>query len=267
MKALGFDVPLKDGYERTGAKRVRRAFFEARSSLPISAACVVANGIRETLSSLLRGSVAVRLFEPRIPAPHAWSAILRDARLYRVRGNVADAAVILRASDAVALAAALFGESSDAVERALSPIECDVLDRMINVIAANLGAVCGAREGYPVERVGALDGFVTYFELLIEEPVSARIGVALSRDPASDTRGSLEAKHLAQVRLTALATLNLGKIDAAAVSRLVIGAIVPVEPAVLHRCSLMAHGRRLARGSCGVRDGRYAFYADAREAT
>ncbi len=138
---------------------------------------------------------------------------------------------------------------------------------MINAIAANLGAVCGAREGYPVERVAALDGFVTYFELLIEEPVSSRIGVALSREPVSDTRGCLEVRHLAQVRLTALAILNLGKIDAAAVSRLNVGAIVPVEPAELHRCSLMAHGRRLARGSCGVRDGRYAFYADPREAT
>ena len=194
MKALGFGVTLKGGSDATGVKRVRPALFEARSSLPISAACVVANGIRETLSPLLGGSVAVRLFEPRIPAPHAWSAILRDARLYRVRGNVADAAVVLRASDAVALAAALFGESSGAVERALSPIECDVLDRLINAIAANLGAVCGAREGYLVERVAALDGFVTYFELLIEEPVSSRIGVALSRDPASDARGRLRVE-------------------------------------------------------------------------
>lgn len=276
MKTLGFGVTLDDGSEAiddgSGAIRVRcvrQARFEARSSLPISAACVVANGIREALSSLLGASVTVRLFEPTIPGPHAWPALLRDARLYRVRGNVADAAVVLRACDAVTLAAALFGEApaTDVVERALSPMECDVLDRMINAIAANLGAVCGAREGFPVERVCALDGFVTYFELLIEEPIASRIGIALSREPSPEARGCLEPRHLAAVRLTAVASLDLGRIEAVGVARLAVGSTIPVDPAELHRCRLTAHGRRLAGGSCGVRHGRYAFYADAREAT
>ncbi len=268
MKALGFEPAFEHGSQATAAKRVRRARFEARSSLPISAACVVANGIRETLSSLLGGSVSVRLFEPTIPGPHMWPAILRDARIYRVRGSVADAAVVLRAPDALPVAAALFGESPCAVaQRALSPIECDVVDRMINAVAANLGAVCGSLEGHTVERVGALDGFVSYFELLIEKPVAARIGIALSREPSPEARGSLELRHLGAVRLTASASLDLGETEAAAVARLVVGAMIPVEPAKLNRCSLTAQGRRLARGACGVRHGRYAFCADAREST
>jgi hypothetical protein len=267
MKALSFEVTLNERSGAIRARKVRRARFEARSSLPISAACVVANGMRETLSSLLGGAVVLRLFEPAIPAPHAWPAILRDARLYRVPGKVADAAVVLRTGDAAALAAALFGESPGVVERALSPIECDVVDRTVNAIAANLGAVCGAREGHSVERVATLDGFVTYFELLIEEPVASRVGIALSREPSAEPRVCLEARHLAGVRLTTLASLDLGKIEAANVARLAVGATIPIDPAELRRCSLTAHGRRLARGSCGVRHGKYAFYTDAREAT
>lgn len=236
--------------------------------MPLSAACVVANGVRETLGSLLRGAVSVRLLDPSIPAPPAWQAILRDARLYRIRGSVADAAVVLRPADAAALAAALFGESHAGAkgERPLSPFECDVLDRMVHAIAANLTAVCGPRDGRPAERVAGLDGFITYFELLIEEPAAARIGIALSRDPSPEARGCLDVEHLAAVRLTTRASLDLGNIEAAAVARLVIGGFIPVEPAELHRCSLSAHGRRLAHGRCGVRNGRFAFYVDTREA-
>ncbi len=209
----------------------------------------------------------MRLLEPSIPAPPAWRAILRDARLYRIRGSVADAAVVLRPADAVALAAALFGEShAGAGERPLSPFECDVLDRMVHAIAANLTAVCGPRDGRPLERVAELDGFITYFELFVEEPAAARIGIALSRDPSAEARGSLDVEHLAGVRLTTRASLDLGNIEAAAVARLVVGGLVPVDPAELHRCSLSAHGRRLAHGRCGVRNGRFAFYVDAREA-
>lgn len=257
---------LEDHCGTSRGKHIRRACFESRSALPVSAACVVANGVRETLGSLLGRAVAMRLFEPSIPAPRAWLSILRDARIYRVRGSVADAAVVLRGPDAAVLAAALFGEPHAADPmRALSPIECEVLDRMVNTVAANLGAVCGARDGHPVERVNALDGFVTYFELLIDEPIAARIGIALSREPSPEARGSLEPGHLAGVRLTALASLDLGKIEAALVARLAVGAIVPVEPAGLNRCSLTAHGRSVAHGSCGVRNGRYAFYVSARE--
>lgn len=263
MKSLGF-AATPEGRAATGGKRVRRACFEARSSLPVSAACVVANGVRETLSSLLGATVVMRLFEPSIPAPDAWPVILQSARLYRVRGSVADAVVVLRAPDAIALAAALFGESHGGnTARPLSPIECDVLDRMVNAIAANLSAVCGNREGTVVERIGAIGGFVTYFELLLEEPVTARIGVALSRDPSPEPGGQLQVGHLAAVRLTANASLDLGKVEAAAVALVAVGTVLPIAATVLHRCTLTAHRRRLARGACGVRNGRLAFSVDA----
>jgi hypothetical protein len=262
MKSLRFLAVLERA--ACGAeKRVRLAQFEARSSLPVSAACVVANGVRETLSGLLGGSVDLRLFEPTIPAPHAWRVILHNARCYRVRGNVADAAIIVRGRDAIALAATLFGEPRVTADRALSPIECEVLDRMVGAIAANLGVVCGARDGHTAERVAALPGFVTYFELLVEEPVVARIGIALSREPSPETGGCVEVGHLAGVKLAAQTQLDAGTIEAAVVARLTVGKILPIEPLALQRCSLTTYGRPLASGSCGIRNGRYAFLIDA----
>jgi Type III flagellar switch regulator (C-ring) FliN C-term len=266
MKSLAFAALPEGCFDGMGGRRVRRAQFEVRSSLPLSAACVVANGVRETLSSLLGAHVAMRLFEPSIPAPDAWHAILRSARLYRIRGRIADAALVLRPPDAVALAATLFGEAYAAggtADRTLSRIEGDVLDRMVGALAANLGAVCGIREAHAVERVASICGFVTYFELLIEEPVAARIGIALSRDPSPEAGASLEAGHLARVKLTTVASLDAGTSDVAALARLAVGTIVPIAPREFHRCTLAAHGRRLSRGSCGVRNGRYAFSIDA----
>ncbi len=230
-----------------------------RSSLPASAACVVANGVRETLAALLGMPVTLRLFEPVVPDPRAWQAIASNAMLYRVRGSVADAAIVLRASDAMAFASAVFGESMAPEDRSLSPIEADVVDRAAEAIAGNLIAVCGAREGRCVERVAAIDGFVSFFEMFIEKPVETRIGIALSRDPMPEPRGGLEVAHLADVRIAVDAAIDLGDAKAAAVARLSVGAILPIHPHHLQRCTLAAAGRRLGSGVCGVSGGRYAI--------
>lgn len=262
MKSLGFATTGEPG-DALRPKPIRSPRFETRSSLPVSAACVVANGVRETLGSLLSAPAVIRLFEPSMPSPQAWTTILENARLYRLRGGIADAAIVLRAADAAAFAAALFGESPAAANRELSPIECDVMDRMIVAIASNLSAVCGKRDGSGVERVGAIAGFVTYFELLVEEPVMARIGVALSRDPAPERGALLGVGHLAAVRLTTRAALDLGAAEAASVARIRVGSTLPITDDVFLRCALMIHRRRIAGGTCGVHNGRYAIFVDA----
>jgi flagellar motor switch protein FliM len=246
------------------SKRIRKPVFGPRSALPPSAACVVANGVRETLTSILSSPVEMRVSEPSIPALPAWPVIVKDAVLYRVRGSIADAAIVLRAADALSLVAALFGEGLPVDrERELSPIECDVLDRTVNAIAAHLVSVCGTRESRCVERVGAIEGYATYFELLIEEPVAARIGIALSRDPSSEPRGCVEVSHLAAVALTACVTFDLGVILSGAIAGLRPGSILTLRSQDLQRCSLHAHGRSVARGACGVRNGRYALHVEA----
>lgn len=266
MKCLGFEAIPERGCAENGAKRLRPATFEARSALPIGAACVVANGVREILSSLLGAPVGMRLFEPCIPSRRAWQTLLHDARIYRVRGTVADAAVVLRAADAVALAATLFGEAqiAELPERPLSPLECDVLDRMVNAFAANLGTVCGTRENHSVERVAGLAGFVTYFELIVTDPVAARIGVALSRDPSPEGGATLDVAVLGGVTVSVRASLDLGGTDVAAVVRLATGDVIALSHASLQRCVMLAGHREIASGVCGVRNGRFAMAVDAR---
>jgi hypothetical protein len=246
------------------SKRIRKPVFRPRSALPSSAACMVANGVRETLTSIFSSPVEMRVFEPSIPSPPAWPAIVKDAVLYRVRGSIADAAIVLRSADALSLVAALFGEGlSVCRERELSPIERDLLDRTANAIAAHLVSVCGTRESRCVERIGTIEGYSTYFELLVEEPVGARIGIALSRDPSPEPRGCVEIGHLAAVPIAALATLDLGRIPSGAVAELRPGSILTLRPYDLQRCSLHAHGRSLAHGACGVRNGHYALHVEA----
>jgi flagellar motor switch/type III secretory pathway protein FliN len=264
MKSLGFPAASDGRLDAIAGMRIRRARFEARSGLPVGAACVVANGVRETLSALFDVSVVVRLFEPTVPAPDGWTAILRGARLYRVRGPVADAAIVLRPADAVALSSAIFGEKhrEEVLERALSPIECDVLDRLVDSLAVNLGSVCGARDTRRAERVPAICGFVTYFELSIVEPVAARVGIALSRDPAPESGALVEVAHLVDVRLSLRATLDLGEAEVDAIARLAVGDVLPLGNAAFSRCTLTAFGQTVARGSGGVVNGGYAFSAD-----
>jgi hypothetical protein len=242
------------------SKRIRNVIFGPRSALPTSAACVVANGVRETLAALLGAPVEVRLFEPAIPGASAWPAILHDAVLYRVPGAVANAAIVLRSPDALALTTALFGERLERQPaRRLSPVECDVLDRVVRAIAAHLGSVCGARETHAVERIEAAETFATYFELLLEEPAGVRIGVALSRDPSPEPRTCFDISHLADVPLCVRALLDLGAISSGAVATMRHGMLLPIHPSALHRCTLALHGRPLARGGCGVQNGRHAF--------
>ncbi|MGB7048972.1 MAG: hypothetical protein WBD57_11665, partial [Candidatus Cybelea sp.] len=164
---------------------MRRWIATRRSSLPPSAACVVGNGVREALAALFAAPVELRVIEPSIPRASAWPTVLRDALLYRVRGSVADAVIVVRSEDAATLAAALFGERPSRANHPLSPFERDVLDRTIGSLAAHLGSVCGTRESLGAERIDRIERLVTYFELSLLEPVVARIGIALTQDPSS----------------------------------------------------------------------------------
>jgi hypothetical protein len=240
---------------------VRSARFEQRSALPVSAACLVASAMRETLAALLGLPVDLRLFEAAIPSPQAWSAIACGALLYRVRGTIADGAIVLRPSDASVLAAAAFGETFEdvKVERELSPIERDLLDRVVSAIVGSLAPVCGKREPEAIERAAEIAGFVTYFEVALERPVEARIGVALSRDPAPEPHGSLALEYLADLEVPLTAHLELGTLEAAAVAALAAGAFVPITSSSLFHGSLEIGGRTIAHGTCGMRAGRYAI--------
>ncbi|HTX59479.1 MAG TPA: FliM/FliN family flagellar motor switch protein [Verrucomicrobiae bacterium] len=251
MKQLDFareSTPL-------GRRRVRRAVFAERSLLPAAAACMVAGGVRETLGAVLATPLRVRLFEPAIPTAQAWECILGGALLYRYRGPAGDAAFVLRGADAAAIAAALFGEPSPEASRTLSPLERDVLDRAVAACSGALSAVCGAG----LERTEASAGFTTYFEVLVERPFEAAIGVALAGEPRSEGRPALALEDLAAMPLATRVELDAGRLTAAEVAALAPGAMLPLVESRTLRGRLSVGGRTLSTGTCGIRNGCFAF--------
>jgi flagellar motor switch/type III secretory pathway protein FliN len=239
------------------AKTVRPICFQRRSALPVSAACVVANGVRETLGALLATPVSLRLLEPAIPDSQAWNAISAGAQFFRVRGSVCDAAFVLRPADATALATAAFGEEASGA-RQLSAVEQEVMMRALRGIAGSLAAVCG-RDVTPLERILDIRGYVTYFELLVERPAALRIGVALSRDPAVRAAATLRVEDLGHVEIDVSAQFATGTISAAAFLGLRPGTVVPMKTRVGQHGVLKIGGTVIARGECGARGERSAI--------
>ena len=114
-----------------GGRAVRDATFEARSTLPLSAACLVANGVREALARSLARDIDVELLEPSLPNAAQRRVLLADAIVYRVRGRICDGFVIVRGADARRLVALAFGESERPEHDALSEIERATLERIV----------------------------------------------------------------------------------------------------------------------------------------
>lgn len=239
----------------------RPARFEERSLLPVAAACVVANATREALSAVFGEPTAVRLFAPSIPTTCGWEAIVASANLYRVRGSAVEATIVLRAPDALALARAAFGEVAPegAITPAPSPFELRAIGRIVGAVAMSLAGVCGAHERLIPERVDRLGDAQTYFELQIDRPVDARIGIALNREPSGVAAATLTADDLGEVALTLTVMLEVGDIPAACLATLVPGEVLPITDSAGLRGRLRVGERTLARGRCGARNGWYAL--------
>lgn len=235
--------------------------FQRRSSLPVSAACLIANGVRETLSTLLAAPVSLRLLEPVVPDSAAWNAICDGAQCFGVRGPRCDAAFVLRARDALALASSAFGEEAHG-PRTLSAVEQEVLVRALRGIAGCLAPACG-REMTPLERILDIRGYVTYFELIVERPAAVRIGVALSRDPVSRGGATLRLEDLGAVEVDLSVQFARGTLPAAEFLDLRPGCIVPMTTRVGEPGLLKMGGAVLARGECGALGDRNALIVSA----
>ncbi|HEY1977423.1 MAG TPA: FliM/FliN family flagellar motor C-terminal domain-containing protein [Candidatus Baltobacteraceae bacterium] len=235
--------------------------FAERSCLPLNAVCLVAANVRERLTTLLGVPVVLSVLEPEIPDASAWEIIGRSAYTYRVRGNVADAAIVLRECDAKAVVAAAFGESpgSRPEHLRLSPLERDVLDRVAAALTGTLVTLCGEQREAVAGTAAALGSFAAYLELAIDQPVAARVGIAVSRDLVPDAVPALTPHDLADLPLEASVTLELEEVTAQRLAALAPGDVVPITRPSTLRGSLRIGGRTLATGTCGVRDGRYAF--------
>jgi len=236
---------------------VRKACFEPRSALPLAAACVVANGIRETLAVLVAKPVRLRLMEPVCPEQAAWSALTRRAQLYEVRGALNTATFVLQIADAVALARLVFNESS-AGDGRLSRIEEEVVGRVLRGLAAALGPLCGQT----VEVVRLHDEpleMLTFFEVLIEEPARLRLGLGLKRDAITERGPTLAPEALLEVKVRLIAQLATVRVDAKQLLALRPGSTIRLDGSEGAPHRLVLDGSTIAFGTCGARGERRAF--------
>ncbi len=245
----------------TAGRRLRCAQFERRSSLSVSAACLVANGMREALGVVLGRPAGVRLLEPVIPAAPVWELILCDARIYRVTGPLGEAAIILQSGDAQRLVAAIFEEAAS--PRALSTIEERVLARAVRPMAATLAPVCGSAEHLDIEQTAERNAYLTYFELLVDGPVCARIGIALARDPAPATQNCLRIDDLLEVELELYVEFARAEMDPGELLSLGAGTLLRTNTKVGAPAVLKLDERIVARGECGALGGQGAFVLGA----
>ncbi|MDP9110477.1 MAG: FliM/FliN family flagellar motor C-terminal domain-containing protein [Candidatus Eremiobacteraeota bacterium] len=242
-----------------GSRRVRETRFDVRSLLPLNAACLVANSVREGLATLYGSPVHLRLLEPALPTGDAWAVVARDAFVYSIKGSRNGAAIVIRPQDAVALAAHAFGEA-ESEARPLSVMETRVLERAVLAIANACAAVCGAYGDSPaLEAIGVLDGFATYFELQTERPVRARIGIALSRDPQPVAQAGVRLEDLLDLDVELAVRIEGSDVPAGDLAMLEPGALVPITKERALCGTVFLAGRPLASGECGVRDGRFAL--------
>ena len=258
MKCLSFSRESTS----VGNKRVRMARFEERSTLPVSAACLVANGVREKLGQLYGTPLNVRVLEPVIPSPQGWAAIAEGSSLFRVRGSVADALIVLKPRDAAALVDVAFGESATGA-RSLSAIERAVLDRTLAAIASTCSPICGISNSVPVlEPVHTVAGFTTYVELEVDRPAHVRVGIALSREPLSEAAPRLLPEGLLDLAVELAVRSEPACAQIEDIAALEPGTIVPITKNKVLRASVLVAGTPVAGGECGVRKGRFALAID-----
>ncbi|MBC5829065.1 MAG: FliM/FliN family flagellar motor switch protein [Candidatus Eremiobacteraeota bacterium] len=255
MPVLRFSGPASV----VNGRLVKAATFERRSRLPISAACVVANTVREILAAILARPVNVALCEPVIPSAQAWSVLIDGATIFRARGHLSDGAFIVRPADAVALTSGIFREECAIEARALSAIEADVLQRAIASLGKALGSVCGLSEDCAVTRCTELSGYCTYFELLFDAPFQAALGVALSRDPVERISRKLDCAHLLDVEVHVAAQFASGSITAETLLGMKPGTLLRMDTKLSGGAVLTVADGTVYHGECGALDRRNVF--------
>lgn len=241
--------------------KVRRMRFVARASIPVEAACVVANGIRETLRELFGETCELVLGEPAALDASAWTLLAHDALLFLTRGRQTDVVLVLPQRDARRLVLRAFGEGDALPDGACSALELHALERIAARCAVAFDPLCSERRaGSRAVRPHDVPACAAYFDVRVHAPVALTLGVGIVRDlPDPGPSGALAAVALDAVTVEARAVFAEGSIDTAAFVRLAAGDVVKLRTKVGAPASLNLGGRRLATGVPGVVASRTAF--------
>jgi flagellar motor switch/type III secretory pathway protein FliN len=244
------------GASRGGVRSLR---FAARPSIPIEAACVVANGVRETLRELFGEACELVLGEPAALGVDSWPVLTRDALLFLTRGRQTDVVLVLPRPDARRLVLRAFGEADAAGEPSLPDAACSALElHALELIAARCACafdpLCAERRD-PCRAVRAdeIPPCVAYFDLRVGAPIPLTLGIGIVRDlPEPGPAGALAAAVLGEVTVEARAVFAEGTIDAASFVRLRPGDVVKLDTKIGAAAALRVGDRRLAAGAPGV---------------
>jgi flagellar motor switch/type III secretory pathway protein FliN len=241
--------------------RVRRARFVPRPSLPVDAACVVANGVREALRTLLGEACALTIGEPVALDAAAWRSLASDALLFATPGRATDVVFVLAARDARRLVQAAFGEDVAAEDGSWSALEAGAIERIVSRCAVACEALCVERRG-PTSTVDAarVPRSVAYFDVRVTAPVALTIGVGIVRElPETPPPATVTPASLGDLGIDVRVILGRGMLTAPRLLDLRVGSLVPLSTKVDGEGELNLAGQRIALGTPGVRNGHAAF--------
>jgi flagellar motor switch/type III secretory pathway protein FliN len=253
------------GFGPANSQGVRPARFVPRASIPLSAACLVANGLRETLRELFTEGCEVTIGEPAAINAAAWSALSSAAHCFLTCGRQTDVVLVVPEVHARTLVLRAFGEGEAGGATALSTLEIEAVERIAARCAAAFDPLYAERRG-PSRRVsaGSLPVCVAYFDVRVQAPIAIDIGIGIVRElPGRGSAGGFPAALLGRVPLELAAEVASGTIDVATLLDLVPGDIVLLETQVGSAAALKIDGRSFARGRGGVSAGRYSFEVQA----
>lgn len=242
------------------AHGVRRARFIPRASIPLGAACLVANGLRETLRELFGERCELSIGEPAAIGRDAWDTLSREAHCFLTCGRQTDIVLVVPNGHARTLVLRAFGEGEPSGATALSVLELHAVERIAARCAAAFDPLCAERRGTS-QRLDArmVPTCVAYFDIRVQVPVPLEIGIGIVRElPDPGPAGAFSAAHLARVPVEVRAEFASGTIDVASLLRLAPGDVIRLESQVDAQTSLKIGGRPFASGTAGVAGGRYS---------
>lgn len=247
------------GGSSDGARRWR---FVPRASIPVAAACLVANGVREVLRDVLGERCELVVGEPVALSPDGWTSIARGALLFLTPGRQTDVMLVLQQGDARRLVLRALGDTGGPAEGACSALEREAAARIAARCAAAFDPLCAERLGpaCPVSASAAA-ACTAYFDLRLIAPVAVTVGIGISRElPDPGPAGALGPSALAAAPVELRALLGRATLDAADIVKIRPGDVVKLDTKGGGAASLNIGSHRFAEGVCGVRAGRHAFF-------
>ncbi len=248
-------------FERPDPNGVRRARFVARPSIPLGAACLVANGIREMLRDLFGEPCELTIGEPAAIDARAWQTLSNDAFCFLTCGRQTDIILVLHPADARTLVQRAFGETVILESPALSALELHALERIAGRCAATFDPLYAERRSGSQRIAGpALPACVAFFDVRVSAPVAIDIGVGVVRDlPDSGPARPFPPALLARVPLDVHVEFATGTIDARTFLSLKPGDIVRLDTQVGAAAGLKIADTYMASGCGGISGGHYSF--------